>query len=112
MSEHCNTHLQQPTDWNTTHSDTTMNTAPTYAPLLNSTSSSEEESSNPGKPPSNQTVVGSTLDHGGLKYPAATHTPMEATNEDKTFKDDLNDSEQEAESTVVIPSLPTVQEII
>ena len=59
-----------------------MNTAPTYAPLLNSTSSSEEELSIPGKPPSNQTVVGSALDHGGLKYPAATHTPMEATNED------------------------------
>ena len=36
---------------------------------------------------------------------------MEATNKDKTFEDDLNDSEQEAESTVVIPSLPTAQEI-
>ena len=61
-------------------------------------------------PPSNQTVVGSTLDHGGRKHPAATHTPMEATHEDKTFEDDLNDSEQAEESTVVIPSLPTVQE--
>ena len=38
--------------------DTTMSTAPTYATLLNSASSSEEESPNPGKPPSNQTVVG------------------------------------------------------
>ena len=92
------------------HPDTTMSTAPTYATLLNSTSSSEEESSTPGKPPSNQAVVGSTLDRGGLKHPA-THTPMEATKEDKTSKDDLNDSEQEEESTVVIPSLPTVQEI-
>ena len=36
---------------------------------------------------------------------------MEATKEDKTSKDDLNDLEQEEESTVVIPSLPTVQEI-
>ena len=63
MSERHNTHLQQPTDWNTTHSDTTMSTAPAYATLLNSTSSSEEESSNPRKPPSNQTVVGSTMDH-------------------------------------------------
>ena len=61
-------------------------------------------------PPSNQTVVGSTLDHGGRKHPAATHTPMEATHEDKTLEDDLNDSEQAEESTVVIPSLPTVQE--
>ena len=98
-------------DWNTTDSDTTMSTAPTYATLLNSTSSSEEESSNPGKPPSNQTVVGSSLDHGGLKHPTTTHTPMEATKEDKTSEVDLNDSEEEEESTVVIPSLPTVQEI-
>ena len=113
MSEHRNTHLQQPIDWNLNamHSDTTMSTVPTDATLLHSTSSSEEESSNPGKPPSNQTIVGSTLDHGGLKHPAATHTPMEATHEDNTFEDDLNDSEQAEESTVVIPSLPTVQEI-
>ena len=89
MSECRNTHLQQPTDWNTMHSDTTMSTAPTYATLLNSTSSSEEESSNPGNPPSSQTVVGSTLNHGGLKHPAVSHTHMEATNEDKTFEDDL-----------------------
>ena len=34
MSERCNVHLQQPMDWNTTHSDTTMSTAPTYATLL------------------------------------------------------------------------------
>ena len=87
-------------DWNTTDSDTTMSTAPTYATLLN-----------PGKPPSNQTVVGSSLDHGGLKHPTTTHTPMDATKEDKTSGVDLIDSEQEEESTVVIPSLPTVQEI-
>ena len=43
-----------------------MSTAPTYAILLNSPSSSEEESPNPGKPPINQTVVGSSLAHGGL----------------------------------------------
>ena len=112
-SEHRDTHLQQPTDWNlsTTHSDTTMSTVPTHTTLLHSTSSSDKESSNPGKPPSNQTVVGSTLDHGGLNHPAATHTPMEATNEENTFEDDLNDLEQAEESTVVIPSLPTVQEI-
>ena len=40
-----------------------------------------------------------------------THTPMDATKEDKTSKVDLNDSEEEEECTVVIPSLPTVQEI-
>ena len=104
-------HLQQPTDWNTMDSDTTMSTAPTYATLLNSTSSSEEESPNPGKPPSNQSVVGSSLDHGHLKHPTMTHTPMDATKEDKTSEVDLIDSEQEEKSTVVIPSLPTVQEI-
>ena len=80
-------------EYNAMHSDTPMSNVPTHATLLNSTSSSEEESSNPGKPPSNQTVVGSTLDHGGLKHPAVTHTPMEATHEDKTFEDGLNDSE-------------------
>ena len=105
--------LQQPTDWNinATHTDTTLSTVPTHATLLHSTSSSEEESSNPGKPPSNQTVVGSTLDHGSLNHPAATHTPMQTTDEDNTFKADLNDLEQAEESTVVIPSIPTVQEI-
>ena len=36
---------------------------------------------------------------------------MDATKEDKTSEVDLIDSEQEEESTVVIPSLPTVQEI-
>ena len=88
-----------------------MTTAPTYATLLNSTSSSEEESPNPGKRPSNQTVVGLSLDHGGLKHPTMTHTPMDETKEDKTSEVDLIDPEQEEESTVVIPSLPTVQEI-
>ena len=88
-----------------------MTTAPTYATLLNSTSSSEEESPNPGKRPSNQTVVGSSLDHGGLKHPTMTHTPMDETKEDKTSEVDLIDPEQEEESTIVIPSLPTVQEI-
>ena len=113
MSEHRDTHLQQPTDWNLNamYSDTTMSTVPTHATLLHSTSSSLDESSNPGKPPHNQTVVGSTLDHGGLNHPAATHTPMEATLEENTFEDDLNDLEQAEESTAVIPSLPTVQEI-
>ena len=88
-----------------------MSTAPTYATLLNSTSSSEEESPNPGKPPSYQTVVGSSLDHGSLKHPTTTHTPMDETKEDKTSEVDLIDPEQEEECTVVIPSLPTVQEI-
>ena len=74
--------------------------------LLNSTSSSEEESPNPVKPPSNQTVVGSSLDHGGRHTP-----PIDETKEDKTSEVDLIDPEQEEESTVVIPSLPTVQEI-
>ena len=36
---------------------------------------------------------------------------LEATPEDNSFEDDLNDLEQAEESTVVIPSLPTVQEI-
>ena len=88
-----------------------MSTAPTYATLLNSPCSSEEESPNPGKPPSNQTVVGLGLDHGGLKHPTMTHTPMDETKEDKTSEVDLIDQEQEEESTVVIPSFPTVQEI-
>ena len=93
------------------HTDTTVSTVPTHVTLLHSTSSSEEESSNPGRPPSNQTVVGSTLDHGGLNHPAATHTPMETTDEDNTFEADLDDLEQAEESTVVTPSIPTVQEI-
>ena len=111
--EHRHTHLQQPTDWNinATHTDTTMSTVPTHATLLHYTSSSEEESSNPGKPPSNQTIVGSTLNHGGLNHTAATHTPMQTNDEDNTFEADLNDLEQAEESTVVIPSIPTVQEI-
>ena len=89
-----------------------MSTAPTYATLLNSPCSSEEESPNPGKPPSNQTVVGFGLDHGGLKHPTMTHTPMDETKEEnKTSEVDLIDQEQEEESTVVIPSFPTVQEI-
>ena len=100
-------------DWNinATHTDTTMSTVPTHATLLHYTSSSEEESSNPGKPPSNQTIVGSTLDHGGLNHTAATHTPMQTNDEDNTLEADLNDLEQAEESTVVIPSIPTVQEI-
>ena len=111
--EHRHTHLQQPTDWNINarHTDTTMSTVPTHATLLHYTSSSEEESSNPGKPPSNQTIVGSTLDHGGLNHTAATHAPMQTNDEDNTFEADLNDLEQAEESTVVIPSIPTVQEI-
>ena len=36
---------------------------------------------------------------------------MDETKEDKTSEVDLIDQEQEEESTVVIPSLPTVQEI-
>ena len=82
--EHLNTHLQQTMNWNTTDWDTmvwdtTMSTAPTYTTLLNSPCSSDgdEESPNPGKPPSNQTVVGLILDHGGLKHPTMTYTPMD-----------------------------------
>ena len=60
---------------------------------------------------SNQTIVGSTLDHGGLNHAAATHTTMQTTDEDNTFKADLNDLEQAEESTAVIPSIPTIQEI-
>ena len=105
--------MQQPTDWNinATHTDTTMSTLPTHANLLHYTSSSEEESSSFGKPPSNQTIVGSTLDHGGLNHTTATHTPMQRNDEDNTYKTDLNSLEQAEQSTVVIPSIPTVQEI-
>ena len=112
-SEHLHTHLQQPTDWNinATHTDTTMSTLPTHANLLHYTSSSEEESSSSGKPPSNQTIVGSTLDHGGLNHTTATHTPMQRNDEENTYETDLNNLEQAEESTVVIPSIPTVQEI-
>ena len=91
--------------------DTTMSTAPTYTTLLNSPSSSEEKSPSPGKPPSNQTVLCLSLDHGGLKHPTMTYTPMDESKEDETSEVDLIDQEQEEESTVVIPSLPTVQEI-
>ena len=116
MTECCNTHLQQPTDRNTTGSYTTMSTAPTYAILLSSTSSREEESPNPGKPPSNQTVVGSSLKFGSWWsqtscYDPPPPPPMDETKEDKTSEVDLIDSEQEEESTVVIPSLATAQEI-
>ena len=65
-----------------------MSPAPTYTTLLNSPSSSEEESPNPGKPPSNQTDVGSSLDHGGLKDPTRTHPPMDETKEEKTSEVD------------------------
>ena len=111
--EHRQTHLQQPMDWNinATHTDTTMSTLPTHANLLHYTSSSEEESSSSGKPPSNQTIVGSTLDHGGLKHTTATHTPMQRNDEDNTYETDLTNLEQAEQSTVVIPSIPTVQEI-
>ena len=53
MLEHCDKHLQKTMDWNINamHTDTTMSTIPTHATLLHSTSSSEEESSIPGKPP-------------------------------------------------------------
>ena len=37
--------------------------------------------------------------------------PLDETKEDNTSEVDLIDPEQEEESTVVIPSLPTVQEI-
>ena len=112
-SEHRHIHLQQPTDWNiiATHTDTTMTTLPTHANLLNYTSSSEEESSSSGKPPSNQTIVGSTLDHGVLNHTAATPTPIQRNDEENTYETDLNNVEQAEESTVVIPSIPTVQEI-
>ena len=40
-----------------------------------------------------------------------THTPMDEAKEDKTSEVDLIDPEQEEECTVVIPSLPTIQEI-
>ena len=105
--------MQQPTDWNiiATHTDTTMTTLPTHANLLNYTSSSEEESSSSGKPPSNQTIVGSTLDHGVLNHTAATPTPIQRNDEENTYETDLNNVEQAEESTVVIPSIPTVQEI-
>ena len=93
------------------HTDTTMSTLPTHANLLHYTSSSEEESSSSGKPPSNQTIVGSTLDHGGLNHTTVTHTPIQRNDEENTYETDLNNLEQAEESTVVIPSIPTVQEI-
>ena len=96
---------------NAMHTDTTMSTLPTHANLLHYTSSSEEESSSSGKPPSNQTIVGLTLDHGGLNHTTATHIPMQRNDEENTYETDLNILEQAEESTVVIPSIPTVQEI-
>ena len=89
MTEHHNTHLQQPMD------------------CINSTSSSDQILGN--HPAIKLLLV--RLDHGGLKHPTMTHTPMDETKEDKTSEVDLIDPEQEEESTVVIPSLPTVQEI-
>ena len=81
-----------------------MSTLPTHANLLHYTSSSEEESSSSGKPPSNQ-------QYGGLNHTTATHTPMQRNDEDNTYETDLNNLEQAEESTVVVPSIPTVQEI-
>ena len=59
----------------------------------------------------NHPAIKLLLVQGGLKHPTTTHTPMDETKEDKTSKVDLIDPEQEEKCTVVISSLPTVQEI-